>query len=497
MAEIEKHNSKASCWVALYGKVYDLTDFLPEHPGGDAIVLKYAGKDGTKAFDPLHSRDILETLLDESTFLGTVDPKDMKPGDGEPDANAAAQPAHSPVLLKKGEKPPLSHMLNYFDFEAVARTQMTQEGWDYYSSGCDDEITLRENQNAFSRIWFKPRILINVKNIDMSCSILGYKSSFPVYITATALGKLAHPEGEVVLTRAAATHGIIQMCPTLASCSMDEMTGARSSGQIQFYQLYVNANKKITEKIVKKVERQGVKALFVTVDAPQLGRREKDMRHKFSAERPDNQAEGTVGRNEGTARAISSFIDPSLCWEDIKWLQTITKMPIILKGVQCGEDAIKAVEYGCQGVVLSNHGGRQLETARSAVEVLPECMAALRSINTDMSKFEVFVDGGIRRATDILKCIAMGATAVGIGRPALYSMASYGQAGVEHYLQLLKDEMEMNMRLLGTPTLKDVGPQHVITRDLVSHSGNMPQSMLAREVYIPLQTQLGAANARL
>lgn len=160
MAEINKHNNRDSCWVALYGKVYDLTDFLAEHPAGDAIILKYAGKDGTQAFDPLHSRDILETLLDESTLLGTVDPKDMKPGDGEPAPQKAEEKAPV-VLVKKGEKPPLSHMLNYFDFEAVAKSQMTQEGWDYYSSGCDDEITLRENHDAFHRIWFKPRVLVD------------------------------------------------------------------------------------------------------------------------------------------------------------------------------------------------------------------------------------------------------------------------------------------------------------------------------------------------
>lgn len=483
MDEVAKHNSKASCWVALYGKVYDLTEFMGEHPAGPAIILKYAGKDGTAAFDPLHSRDILNTLLEESVCLGDV--KDYVAAD----LSAPEPEEKSTALVKSNKKPPLSHMLNYFDFEQVAKLSMGQEGWDYYSSGCDDEITLRENHSAFHRIWFKPRILINVKNIDMSSKMLGYPTSIPLYITATALGKLAHPEGEVLLTRAAHKSGIIQMCPTLASRSMDEMVGARAPGQIQFYQLYVNANKSITEKIVKKVEKQGIKALFVTVDAPQLGRREKDMRHKFSAERPDNQDEGTVGRNQGTARAISSFIDPSLNWADITWLQTITKMPIILKGVQCGEDAVKAYEYGCAGVVLSNHGGRQLETSRSGIEILPECMDALRSVNAPKT-FEVYVDGGIRRATDIIKCLALGATAVGIGRPALYSMASYGEAGVCRYIELLKEEMEMNMRLLGTPTIKDIGPQHVITKNLSDHVGPPAMDNLAQQVYIPLESQM-------
>jgi len=367
---------------------------------------------------------------------------------------------------------------------------MNKQGWDYYSSGGDDEITLRENHLAFHRLWFRPRVLVDVGKIDMRTKILGHECSFPLYITAAALGKLAHPDGELNLTRAAYNEGVIQMVPTLASCSLDEMFGAAKPGQVQFYQLYVNSDRKITADLVRKAEKMGCKALAITVDAPQLGRREKDMRNKFtltaSHVMKEDDKKGKVDRSQGTARAISSFIDPSLNWGDIAWFQSITKMPIVLKGIQCGEDAILAVKHGVQGIIVSNHGGRQLDFARSGIEVLTEVMEALRSINAQ-DKLEVLVDGGIRRGTDIFKAIALGAKAVGVGRPALYSMAGYGQEGVERMLQLLKEELFVCMRLMGTPTLADIKPSMVITRNISDHFAASPKDHLSLDTYLPLK----------
>jgi L-lactate dehydrogenase (cytochrome) len=364
---------------------------------------------------------------------------------------------------------------------------MKRTAWAYYSSGADDEITLRENHSAFQRIWFRPKILVNVEKVDFSTSMLGTKVSMPIYITATALGKLGHPEGECVLTRAAKTHDIIQMIPTLASCSFDEICDAAVDGQTQWMQLYVNKDREITKRIVQHAEKRGVKGLFITVDAPQLGRREKDMRSKYDDGAAKVQTdESSVDRSQGAARAISSFIDPSLCWDDIEFFKSITKMPIILKGVQRYEDVVKAVEYGLQGVVLSNHGGRQLDYARSGIEILVEVMDALKKRGWE-KKLEVYVDGGVRRATDIIKAICLGARGVGIGRPFLYSMSAYGQDGVERAIQrtfchscrlttVLKDELEMNMRLIGARTINDLDESMVDTRALSSHIG---RSLLA------------------
>ena len=348
---------------------------------------------------------------------------------------------------------------------------------------------MRENHSAFHKIWFRPRVLVDVEHVDYSTTMLGTKCSIPFYVTATALGKLGNPEGEVVLTRAAHDHNVVQMIPTLASCSFDDIVDAKRGDQVQWLQLYVNRNRDITHRIVKHAEARGCKGLFITVDAPQLGRREKDMRSKFSDQGSSVQASSgdDVDRSQGAARAISSFIDPSLSWKDIAWFQSVTSMPIILKGVQRVEDVLLAVEHGVAGVVLSNHGGRQLDTARSGVEVLAEVMPALRERGWE-NKIEVYIDGGIRRATDILKALCLGARGVGIGRPFLYAMSAYGQPGVDKAMQLLKDEMEMNMRLIGARSIAELNPSFIDTRGLTGgHSAAVPSDTLSLRAYDPLQ----------
>ena len=354
---------------------------------------------------------------------------------------------------------------------------------------------MRENHSAFHKIWFRPRVLQDVANIDFSTTMLGTKVDIPFYVTATALGKLGHPEGEVVLTRGAKKHNVIQMIPTLASCSFDEIVDAREGDQVQWLQLYVNSKRDITKKIIQHAEQRGCKALFVTVDAPQLGRREKDMRSKFDDVGSNVQDSGgdSVDRSQGAARAISSFIDPSLSWKDIPWFLSVTKMPIILKGVQRVEDVIRAIESGVQGVVLSNHGGRQLDFARSGVEVLAEVMPILRERNWQ-DRIEIYIDGGIRRATDIIKALCLGARGVGIGRPFLYAMSAYGLPGVDRAMQLLKDEMEMNMRLIGCSSVDQLNPTLVDTRGLSLHSTLVPSDTLGQTVYDPLSSPTNPSN---
>jgi len=388
---------------------------------------------------------------------------------------------------RRRNKPPLDQVLNLYDFEAVAKTTLSAQAWAYYSSGADDEITMRENRSAYQRLWFRPRILRDVTTVDYSTTMLGAKVSLPVYMTATALGKLGHADGEVNLTKAGAKHNIIQMIPTLASCSFDEMVAAAAKDQVQWMQLYVNKDREITKKIVQKAEEVGIKGLFITVDAPQLGRREKDMRMKFADEGSNvQQGDASVDKSQGAARAISSFIDPGLSWKDIPWFKSITSMPLILKGVQCWEDAVMAAEAGLAGIVLSNHGGRQLDFARSGIEILVEVVHELKKRNLWGDHFEVYIDGGVRRAGDVLKAVALGARGVGIGRPFLYAYSAYGHEGVSHAIQILKDEMEMNMRLIGAPTLADVVPEMVDTSQAASRGTFAPADSLFASNYEPL-----------
>jgi L-lactate dehydrogenase (cytochrome) len=346
-AEVAKHNSKKDLWVILHGKVWNLTDFLADHPGGEKVILKWAGKDGTAAFDPIHPSDIMDKLLPPTSFIGIAETPSEITSTLESNSSIPSQsiplqsiPSQTPFMDTEQlrqfyikTKPSLSSMLNLFDFEHVAQKVLTPEAWAYYSSGSDDEITLRENHAAFHRIWWKPRILVNVTKVHLGSKMLNHPVTLPIYITATALGKLGHPDGELCLTRAAYSRGIPQMVPTLASYSLDQITQERinlGDKMTQFFQLYVNKDRKVTEAIIKQAERRGCRGLFVTVDAPQLGRREKDMRMKFSEEDDAEVQKGDdVDRSQGAARAISSFIDPGLCWDDVAWMKSITILPIM------------------------------------------------------------------------------------------------------------------------------------------------------------------------
>ncbi|EIW80311.1 glyoxylate dehydrogenase [Coniophora puteana RWD-64-598 SS2] len=482
--QVAEHSSAESCWIIVHGKVYDVTQFLPEHPGGSRIILKYAGQDATEAYDPIHPPDAITTHLPKDKHLGAVDPKTIIKVVKE----VTAEEKRRQELL--AARPSLDEIVNLHDFEAVAKAILPAKAWAYYSSASDDEITIRENRAAYQRIWFRPRVLRDVSTVSWATTILGQKSSLPVYISATALGKLGHPDGELNLTRAAGKHGVIQMIPTLASCSFDEIVDAAVPGQVQFLQLYVNRDREITKRYVQHAEKRGVKGLFITVDAPQLGRREKDMRMKVVDEggvAKVQDGQGDIKKDEGVARAISSFIDPSLSWKDIPWFKSITNMPIVLKGVATPEDALLAYDYGVAGIVLSNHGGRQLDTARSGIENLIEVVEALKTRGPwPNPRFSVFVDGGIRRASDVLKAIALGASAVGVGRAFMYSFSAYGQEGVEKAFQIFREELEMNMRLIGARTIDELEPSMVDASGLSSHVGFTPIDNLYNTTYQPL-----------
>jgi L-lactate dehydrogenase (cytochrome) len=476
--EVAKHNTPEDCWVVLNGHAYDLTAFADGHPGGAGIIFKYGGRDASKAFNPIHPKDIVNTLP-KSTHLGPVTPSEA-PIEAKNDSDSEDE-------VDAEEIPDISMMVNVWDFELIAKQKVTKEAWAYMMSGADDEVCLRENHAAFHRVILKPKVLVDVENIDMTTTILGTKCSIPMYITSCALGRLYHEDGEMTLCRGAHMAGIPQLCPTLASCTMDEMLSARAEGQTQWWQLYVNKDRELTKSVVQKAEANGFKALFVTVDAPLLGRRERDMRNKAKITASvQTKQKDKVPTSQGTTRAISSFLDPALNWKDVPWLRSITNMPIILKGVQTGEDAIRSYESGVDGIVVSNHGGRQLDFARSGIEMLVEIMDALRSINADLDKFTVLVDGGFRRGSDLFKALALGAKGVGIGRPSLVGMAAYGSEGVDKVVQIFKDELEMHMRLMGTPSVQDMVPEMVITRNVADHLSVAPTDFLSSQVYTPL-----------
>lgn len=352
--------------------------------------------------------------------------------------------------------------INIFDFESLAKENLSQSAYDYYSSGANDEITLRENCEAYKRIYLKYRVLVDVGQRDLSTEVLGQKISMPLIIAPTAFHKMAHTEGEVAVAKAATKLGTIMILSTLSNSSVEEVVKV-SKGNIWF-QLYVFKDREVTKKLVKRVEDAGCKALVLTVDAPVLGLRERDVRNKFNL--PDGftvknlesfyKEKLSLNHDSGIAGYFAENLDPSLSWKDVDWLKSITKLPLIIKGIACKEDALLAVQYGADGIVISNHGGRQLDTCRATIDVLPEVVDAVNG------KTEIFLDGGIRRGTDILKAVALGAKAVLIGRPAIWGLAFNGEKGVCSVLEILKNELDLAMALCGCDSVNK------ITKELIA-----------------------------
>ena len=444
--ELQTHNTRESCWICLDGLVYDFTSFLSKHPGGEGILLQNAGIDATSIFRLYHPIEFVQQLP-SGALIGRLKPQEQQLQE----------------TGKKTTKPniPLSHILNVYDFARNARGRISKEAWDYVVSAADDEVTYRLNETAYEAWWIIPRVLVNVSGfIDTSVTLLGTKSASPIYISATAMGRLYHPDGEMAIARGADDAGIIQMCPTLGSCSIEEMAGARGVGQTQWFQLYVNQTWDITLSVIRRAEKAGMRALCVTVDVATMGKRERDQRNRLVSDLSHIQQthDRNAAKNRGVGQSLSSFVFPGLDWGYLRKIRSATNLPILLKGIQTGDDAIRAYESGlCQGVIVSNHGGRQVDYARPTLNCLVEVVRALKGIGCRVNiNFDVFVDGGIRRGTDIFKCLALGAKAVGIGRPSLFALGSHGSEGVAHLITLLNEELKLVMMHTGCTNLVNI-----------------------------------------
>lgn len=316
---------------------------------------------------------------------------------------------------------------------------MDPAAWDYYQSGVDDEVTLRANRAAFECIRLRPRMLVDVSTFDMRTTVLDTPISMPILIAPTAFQCLAHPEGECATARAAGNTGTLMVVSTSATRSLEEIEGA-ASGPLWF-QLYFYGRKN-AESLVHRAERAGYRALVITVDAPRWGRKERAIRSSFSF--PLHLSEANFTAEE----EIEEFA--AVTWKELDWLRSFTSLPIILKGILTAEDALKAVEYEVDGIIVSNHGGRQLDSVPASIEALPEVVEAVDG------RCEIYLDGGIRRGTDILKALALGARAVLVGRPILWGLAANGAEGISHILELLREELELAMVLAGCPTLSSI-----------------------------------------
>lgn len=357
----------------------------------------------------------------------------------------------------------MSEPLNIDDFARQAAARLPQMVFDYYEGGSDDEVTVRENRQAWQRIALRPRVLVDVSQRDLRTTVLGTPVEFPILTSPCGFNALAHPDGELAVARAVTSAGTIQIVSTAATYSLEEVAAAVPEG-VRWFQLYCYKDRGITRSLVERAVASGYRALCLTVDAPFVGRRERDIRNQFglppglrwkNLESAGLDRMDAGGDGSALARYIEKIWDASLTWEAVDWLRSLSPLPLVLKGVLSADDARLAVEHGTAGIVVSNHGGRQLDGAISTATALREIADAVEG------KAELYVDGGIRRGSDVLKALALGARAVLIGRPYLWGLAVDGQAGVSRVLELLRKELDLSMALAGKPTIASIG------RDLI------------------------------
>ena len=352
--------------------------------------------------------------------------------------------------------------VNLFDFERMARERLTPMTWDYYASGSHDQITLRENDRAYDRIQLAYRVLAGVAERNLATTVQGHPVHLPILVAPSAFQCLACDAGELATVRAAGRVGTLMTLSTLSTTSVEAVVEEATSPL--WFQLYVYRDRSLTRSLVERVEAAGCRALVVTVDAPLLGRRESDVRNRFhlppgmgleNLHPKGGDALPLDPSDSGLASYFCDLIDPGLDWEDIDWLSSITDLPIILKGIIRSDDAVRAVEHGVAGIVVSNHGGRQLDTSPPTIEVLPEVVEAVGG------RVEVYVDGGIRRGTDVIKALARGARAVMVGRPILWGLGAAGEEGAVRVLEMLGEELDLAMALCGCRDVTE------ITSDLI------------------------------
>jgi len=363
--------------------------------------------------------------------------------------------SRSADTLLSGE-PPLN-ALNIFELEQIAKEKLPQIAYDYYRSGAWDETTLKANRESFEKLKIHYKVLVDVSGRDMSTTLFGQKVACPILIAPTAFHKLAHPDGEIATARASVNAGTIMTLSSLSTTSIEEV--AEATNKAFWFQLYINKNRDYTRDLVARAESAGAKALVVTVDTPLWGRRERDVRNGFhlppglSAVNLTKYDKDAVSRGQSGAGLGQSFawmIDASLQWKDLDWLAGITKLPIIIKGVCRADDARIALSHGVKGIQVSNHGGRQMDSAPATIDVLPSIVDAVGDQVT------IIMDGGIRRGVDAMKALAHGAKAVLVGRPVLWGLAAGGQQGVEKALGLLREELDLAMALSGCRNLKEI-----------------------------------------
>ena len=337
------------------------------------------------------------------------------------------------------------------DYEPLARSRVERGAWDYYAGGSGDEISLADARAAWDRIRLRPRVLVDVTTRDLSTVAFGHRLPHPVIVAPTAAHDMAHPDCERATARGAAAAGALMALSTIASAPLEEVAAAAPEAS-RWFQLYAPADRGLGQALVERAVAAGYRAVAVTVDLPLPGNRERDLRNGFrigvGAHLPEDQPTDERGIIEL----------PTFGWDDLGWLRSVCPVPLVAKGILRADDAVRAVDAGCDGIWVSNHGARQLDTSIAGVEALPEIAAAIGD------RALLVVDGGVRRGIDVLKGLALGADLVAVGRPVIWGLATAGPNGVQHVLEILRDELSLAMALAGCRSIGEITPDLIASR---------------------------------
>ena len=348
-------------------------------------------------------------------------------------------------------------LLNVWDYEREAEKRLDPGSFGYFAGGADDEWSMRENRAAFERWVLRPRMLVDVSEVTTATTVLGAQASMPLLVAPTAFQRMAHPEGEVAMARGAAAAQTVMCLSTLATATIEEVAEASGEGA-RWFQLYWSTDRGVVKDVLDRAAASGFSAVVLTVDLPELGRRERDLRTGF--EIPEEipvpiflalaESVGAISPTD-----INWAVDKSLTWRDLEWLRSASSLPLLVKGILTAEDALLAVESGADGVVVSNHGGRQLDGVAAALDALPEVVEAVGD------RAVVLMDSGVRRGTDVVKALALGAQAVLAGRAPLWGLAVDGAEGVQRVLELMREEIALALALCGCASPGQVSRAHV------------------------------------
>lgn len=450
-----------------------MTDFLPSHPGGSKIILQLAGTDATEAYHPVHPKGTLEESLPSSALVGDFDASSVNAAD-----KASTEILAEATAQQMGYST-VEDCLNMDEIEALATQKMSRKAWAYYFSASDDHVSKERNHSVYRSIYLRPRIFVDVTHVDTSTTLLGNRVNVPFMVSPAAQARLGNPDGEHGMARACAVWGACQIISNNASQSPEEITASAIPGQVFGWQIYIQVDREKSIRMLQRVNKiPDIKFIVLTLDAAIPGKREIDERAgiNFAAMLPikssaQSGSASTTGNSPtaasvatkqggGVGKAMFAGTACDLTWKDtLLWLAKHTDLPIVLKGIQTHEDAYMAsLHPQVKGIILSNHGGRAMDTAPPAIHTLLEIRKYCPSV---LSGVEVWLDGGIKRGTDIVKALALGAKGVGLGRLPLYGLAAGGQAGVERVFEILKAETETAMRLLGVQTISQLRPHHV------------------------------------